>query len=233
MRADPSLLQRPQQALDQVLPAGRVRHDVRARPLRPAFHKALGVDPTDYDFQVFRITSEISQPGLPADARPRQSRPSCRARPAVADRRGECGGRASRAASSGCVKRIGPRPGRRRRPSPGSTCFPPSERPAATGHVWRRPGSARWRPWPTTVCRRCTRCSSGGSAPASILYLDGLPRRPSAGACGVAAVLAVVVALRAWPHASGDATVVGAYCGFTCGLALWGWLEISVPDRAW
>ncbi len=32
---------------------------------RPAFHKAVGIDPSDYDFRVFRLCSEISQQTFP------------------------------------------------------------------------------------------------------------------------------------------------------------------------
>lgn len=59
-----------------------------------------------------------------------------------------------------------------------------------------------------------------------IMYLDGLPRSTFKWSI-LGATILMVFSLWGIRASSGDHTLSGAYCAFTCGLLAWGWQEIS------
>ena len=60
----------------------------------------------------------------------------------------------------------------------------------------------------------------------AVLYVIGLPRRTFGLSMGVVSVIAILA--MAGLYASRDGvSAAGAYCGFTCGLLVWAWHEMS------
>ena len=59
-----------------------------------------------------------------------------------------------------------------------------------------------------------------------IMYLDGLPRRTFRWSM-LGATILLGASLWGLAASSGDVSVRGAYCAFSCGLLAWGWQEIS------
>ena len=61
----PEIAARPQQAVDPLLSARRARDDVCPRSRPAGIPQGAGFQQGDYDFTVFRITSEISRQVFP------------------------------------------------------------------------------------------------------------------------------------------------------------------------
>ena len=59
-----------------------------------------------------------------------------------------------------------------------------------------------------------------------ILYLDGLPQRTFKWTM-LGATLLLGAALAGMAVSSTDASVAGAYCGFTCAILVWAWQEVA------
>lgn len=60
----------------------------------------------------------------------------------------------------------------------------------------------------------------------AILYLDGLPRRTFPRTMTAVTAVAALAVWGLW-YSSGQTTVAGAYCGFTCAILIWAWQEVA------
>jgi putative photosynthetic complex assembly protein 2 len=60
----------------------------------------------------------------------------------------------------------------------------------------------------------------------AILYLDGLPRRTFPWTMAATSVVASLAVWGLW-YSSGQTTVAGAFCGFTCAILIWAWQEVA------
>jgi putative photosynthetic complex assembly protein 2 len=60
----------------------------------------------------------------------------------------------------------------------------------------------------------------------AILYLDGLPRRTFPWTMTATSIVASLAVWGLW-YSSGQTTVAGAYCGFTCAILIWAWQEVA------
>jgi putative photosynthetic complex assembly protein 2 len=60
----------------------------------------------------------------------------------------------------------------------------------------------------------------------AILYLDGLPRSTFPWTMTAMSIVASLAVWGLW-YSSGQTTVAGAYCGFTCAILIWAWQEVA------